>query len=159
VLSIYFLVATNLLSTAVTQGHTNFPSLVDGAPIIAVGKITEIGEPPATWSAGGFVVAQKVKYKILTVLKGEKVGGEITVYHYLFKETPNSEKERSALTPSLFAVGKDHILFISPIKSGGGPAHPSNTPLKEFAEITSSQAAVLASEDNLREVRKALSVR
>jgi hypothetical protein len=160
VLSVYLLFIASLLSPFAAQGSPDLARLAKGAPVVAVGTIIEIGEPPGGWSWGGFVFSQKVKYRVSSVLKGEEVGGEITVYHYLFKDMPNSEKKRAALTPSLFAVGKEHILFVRPIKpDGGGTDTPSNTAVREFAEITSSQPAALATAENLKQVGKALSVR
>jgi hypothetical protein len=155
-LSIYLFVVMGLLSPAAAQSPTNFTRLVKGSPVIAVGKIIEIGKPPAMWSAGGFVVAQKVKYEVSSVLKGEGLGGEITVHHFLFKGTPNSEKDRSALSPDIFGVGKEYILFIHPFKSDGEPDGSPDTTVTEFYEVTSSQPAVPATEANLGAVRKLL---
>ena len=149
-LSIYFLAVVSVLSPTVTRSAGDFTELVNSAPVVAVGKITEIGEPPITWSTGDFMFAQKVKYKVTRVLKGEKVSDEITVYHYLFKGSPNADKDRPNLSPALFTIGSEHILFIRSVQPVGGRDHSSGVTMTDFAELTSARRAVPASENNLR---------
>jgi hypothetical protein len=158
VLSVYLSVVIGLLPLGVAQSPTDFPMLVSRAPVVAVGRITEVGEPPGGWSTGGFHFAQKVKYKIVSVLKGEGLGDEVTVYFFLFEGAANTEPDRPMLSESLFAVGKEHLLFIRPINPDGSAVLPSGI-IKEFMAINTAHGAMPATEGNLKEVRKALSAR
>src|SRR3712207_5149726 len=80
VLSVYFSVVIGLLPLSVAQSPTDFNGLVSRTPVVAVGRITEVGEPPGGWSTGGLHFAQKVKYKIVSALKGEGLADEVTVH-------------------------------------------------------------------------------
>lgn len=159
-LSLCFLVTVSLLSPFVAQGaHLNFSKLVERSPIIAVGKIIEIGEPPTMWSTGDFMFAQKVKYRVSGVLKGEEVGGEITVYYYLFKGAPNTKADRPGLSPSLFNVGNEHILFLRPLGVENDAEHSSGVVPKEFAAFNTEHGALPNSKETYKGVRDALTSR
>jgi hypothetical protein len=146
--------AVILLSATFTQDGTDFSLLASRTPVIAVGKIIDIGEPPATWSTGGFVFAQQVKYKVVAVLKGENIAQEVTVSHYIFKGSPSCDKNRPRLSPDIFTLGSEHILFLSPSESD-----EATTPfLDRFAETNTAHGAVPANENNLRDVKKVLRI-
>jgi hypothetical protein len=156
-LSVYCLIIGALLFPWTSQGGKDLSGMVSNAPVIAVARITSVEESPGVWSAGGFVNAQKVSYEIISVMKGEVRSKEITVYHYLFKDSPNASKYRPELSPSLFMIGSESILFLRPIPTYQ-EAESSPPLIKEYAETNTSSGVVPANKENIRKVRKALRV-
>jgi hypothetical protein len=75
------------------------------ADVIFVGEVLEVGEPPLVWS-GRVEARQSVRYRVLSVTKGElEPGDEVTVLHLVVEGSTTARSDMPGLSTNLFKIG------------------------------------------------------
>ena len=84
---------------------------VGNSDLILLGKVLKIGPPPLRWS-GYILASQKVKYKILEVLKGKYLKKQLEVGHDINMASKDVDLEKASLLENTFKEGNILILFL-----------------------------------------------
>ena len=93
--------------------------LVDRSLIIVAANVTDLGRAPGVW--GGLIPAvQTVRYDVTTVYKGTLADRQIAVDHNVIKGSRWVEKKPPGLSHSMFAPGKQMLLFLQTPKQDIG---------------------------------------
>jgi hypothetical protein len=79
--------------------------------VILVVKIVEVKSPPSFWS-GVMPAIQQVRYKVLRTIKGSTPHNEITVRHFVVRNSLTADRTSPRLSPRLFAPGSRLLLFL-----------------------------------------------
>jgi hypothetical protein len=85
--------------------------LAADADYVFVGRVAELGQPPATWS-GYYLTTQKVRYVVEDVLKGDLSSGEpLAVAHVVVAGSRQANPQAVGLDPDLFVPDRRFIVF------------------------------------------------
>lgn len=109
-----------LVSAAVSLGWADdcakqTSKLVDMSTYIVAARVVEVGTAPGFW--GGVTPAiQDVQYELLQSYKGNIGGKAFTVEHRVIQGSRLTEKHPPGLSKSIFAPGKEVILFLESSK-------------------------------------------
>jgi hypothetical protein len=135
---------------------------VKDARIVVVAEVLEIGAAPNVWS-GLFAYVQRVRYKVIEVLKGEIVQPNMSVGHYIVKNSLTVDSQ-PRLSSRLFAKGNKLILFLAPdsgneyIDKSKWKREPEGNEAV-FVVPDPNYGALLADDANLNMVRNAILAR
>ena len=137
--------------------------LVRDAKVIVVAEAVDIGEAPGVW-AGVFLFAQRVKYEVKEVLKGDLAQGRICVCHYIVHYSVTADKTYPRLSSTIFAKGNRLVLFLAPDPhpEKGYIEMPGRKPMcgadePSFVVPEVNYGAMLAEENILKSIRQAIS--
>ena len=86
----------------------NLSANVDLVLIVAV---KHVGPTPGFWS-GYLAATQRVRFKVVRVLKGNLNAGEVEVEYYLVKNDHLVDNELPRLSPEIFEKGNQLVLFL-----------------------------------------------
>jgi hypothetical protein len=79
--------------------------------LVLVAKVEEVGPSQGAWS-GHIASVQRVKFKAVTVLKGQLSSSTLEVEYYLVKNDPLADTKQPRLSPELFKAGNQLVLFL-----------------------------------------------
>lgn len=150
------LITFTLLSQAGTQCDVQkMQKLARDAQIIVVAEVKEVKPAMNIWS-GGFLVIQRVRYKVKEVLKGTLSNSEINVGHYIIRTSLTVDTKKPRLSPRLFRRGNQLVLFLIP-DSGTGYISRENIDSKYKAYLVHDPncGAVLANTDIVNMIQRA----
>ncbi len=85
------------------------PDASVGAVVVA--EVVEVGPAPGSWS-GIAPAPQRVRYKVVEVLKGRFVEENIEVTHYVVHNSLTADTSTPQLSPKIFFPGNRLILFL-----------------------------------------------
>jgi hypothetical protein len=86
-------------------------NLAADVDLVLVVEVKHVGPTPGFWS--GFLAAsQRVRFKVVKVLKGKLNEGEVDVEYYLVKKDDLVDGELPRLSPEIFKVGNQLVLFL-----------------------------------------------
>jgi hypothetical protein len=85
--------------------------LASNVNLVLVAEVTEVGPTPGFWS-GYLAASQRVRFKVVKVLKGDLNAGEVEVEYYLVKNDDLVDHELPRLSPVIFKAGNQLILFL-----------------------------------------------
>jgi hypothetical protein len=86
-------------------------NLATNVDLVLVVEVKHVGPTPGFWS--GFLAAsQRVRFKVVKVLKGNLNAGEVEVEYYLVKNDDLVDSELPRLSPEIFKEGNQLVLFL-----------------------------------------------
>jgi hypothetical protein len=88
-----------------------FLAQVDKASAVFVGKLVEVGPPPAAYS-GYKVATQALTYEVVHVLRGDVAGPKITGHHVIEAQSPALVDGKPALKPEHTQVGTEYLVAL-----------------------------------------------
>ncbi len=144
-LSIFGTPANDCLNKDCLEDH------VSESSVVFIGEVIELGDHPPFWSSLKVMLAQKVRYKVKKVLKGDLSDNELVVSHYLVKGNPHIDKDVPQMSPELFFKGAEFIIFVEPHPDCNCNS-PDGSLTKEFLEVDSECGAITLKQENLEKV-------
>lgn len=99
-----------LTGCASSKRSVSLSPAVDGAEVVFVGKIRDVGEAPGTWSTY-YPAMQTVVYEVEEVWKGRLEADEVSVDHVLVYGSALSGNSAGGLDPALFTPSERLIVF------------------------------------------------
>ena len=86
-------------------------NLAANVELVLVVEVKHVGPTPGFWS--GFLAAsQRVRFKVVKVLKGKLNAREVEVEYYLVKNDDLVDRELPRLSPEIFKMGNQLVLFL-----------------------------------------------
>lgn len=120
-----------------------FVAQVDKAGAVFVGKLVEVGPPPAAYS-GYNVATQALTYEIVRVLRGDVAGPRITVHHMIVAQSPALVDGKPALKPEHVEVGAEYVVALGGVMDGKRvTANENAAPVKATPELVRQVEAKL----------------
>lgn len=105
----FYLLAMPVMSQCDKQ---KWQQLAHNVEFVVLAEVEEVKASPGFWS-GHIAAIQNVKYKVVTVLKGQLTFSEIEVEYYVVKNSPLADTEEARLSPKIFKSGSQLILFLN----------------------------------------------
>jgi len=92
-------------------------NLAADVDLVLVVKVKHVGPTPGFWS-GYLSASQRVRFKVVKVLKGNLNAGEVEVEYYLVKNDDLVDNARPRLSPEIFEMGNQLVLFLKANQKG-----------------------------------------
>lgn len=86
-------------------------NLAANVDIVLVVEVKGVGPTPGFWS-GYLAASQRVRFKVVKVLKGKLNAGEVEIEYYLVKNDDLVDRELPRLSPEIFKRGNQLVLFL-----------------------------------------------
>jgi hypothetical protein len=99
------------------SSDSRFVAQVDQASAVFVGKLVDVGPPPAAFS-GYRVATQALTYQVERVLRGQLALGPLTVHHVIVAQSPALIDGKPALKPEATQVGTEYIVALGGMMEG-----------------------------------------
>ena len=144
------------LQSAAGCREPSIRQLVHDAPVVAVAEIEQVEQPLGVWS-GTFLIVQRVRYRVKTVLKGEIKQDQVTVGYYIVANSSTADTERAQLSPKIFVKGKEVLLFLTSDPERGYLAMPEDEKQKinqHYLALDSKCGLISPNENTLREIKQ-----
>jgi hypothetical protein len=148
---------TSGIAAAPRRQPPDLQRLALAADIIVVAEVKTVGKAPGFWS--GFIVArQSVKYKTLTVLKGQLKATELDVWFVIDADNPFVEPLEPQVSTMLFQPGNRHVVFLR--RNSGAPGdEPGFTADRRFESVAPENHlwSLTADESTLNQLQQMIS--
>ncbi len=102
-----------------------WPARAANADLILVVEVTRVGPSAGFWS-GILAASQQVRFKLVKILKGTLNASEVQVEYYLVKNDELVDRKVPRLSPKLFKVGNQLIVFLRVDKERQGASFTAN---------------------------------
>jgi hypothetical protein len=111
---VLLLALSSLTAPAMSQcDKEKWKRLAGEVGLVLVAEVGEVGLSQRAWS-GHIASAQRVKFKAIKVLKGQLSSSTLEVEYYLVKNDPLADTKQPRLSPEIFKVGNQLVLFLEP---------------------------------------------
>ncbi|MEZ5421911.1 MAG: hypothetical protein R2682_02295 [Pyrinomonadaceae bacterium] len=149
-----------LTATAFSQdvSEKDVTKVAEAADVIAIGEVSCVGEPPNVWS-GTVLSAQKVRYRVVSILKGTISTAYIDVAHYVVNNSETADTKVPRLDRKLFTSGNRLILFLKEDTGKGYLYIPETeehdrSKVQTFVSIDANVGAILSNGNNNSVVKR-----
>jgi hypothetical protein len=105
------LLVHGLILTQTHPENQKWVKLATNVDLILVAEVKQVGPTPGFWS-GLFAASQRIRFKVVKVLKGNLKADEVEVEYYLVKNDELVDNERPRLSPEIFKAGNQVVLFL-----------------------------------------------
>lgn len=120
-----------------------FLAQVDKASAVFIGKLVDVGAPPAAYS-GYKIATQALTYEVVRVLRGDVVGLKLTVHHVIVARSPALVEGKPALKPEHTEVGAEYVVALGGTVEGKRvTANENAAPVKATPELVAKVEAKL----------------
>jgi hypothetical protein len=121
-----------------------FLAQVDHAAAVFLGKLVEVGPPPAAFS-GYQLAMQALTYEVVRVLHGDVAGPRFTVHHVMVAQSPALVDGKPQLKPESCEVGAEYLVAVGGTMEGKRVTANENVgPIKATPELVRQVEAKLA---------------
>ena len=86
-------------------------NLAANVDLVLIVEVKHVGPTPGFWS-GYLAASQRVRFKVVKVIKGNLNAGEVEVEYYLVKNDDLVDNELPRLSPEIFEKGNHLVLFL-----------------------------------------------
>lgn len=101
----------SLALTSMQSDKQKWLNVAANVDLVLVVKVKDVGPTPGFWS-GYLSASQRVRFKVVKVLKGNLNAGEVEVEYYLVKNDGLVDNVLPRLSPEIFEKGNQLVLFL-----------------------------------------------
>lgn len=158
--SVLILLVTQTVSAQVMNQTDFLSTLANQAEVVIVGEVACIDEAPGIWS-GIVLSAQRVRYRVVEVMKGSLSNSYVDVAHYVVHNSKTADSKKPQLNLNTFATGGRLLLFLVPDTGKEYFAMPNKSArtdpkIKRFISFDANYGAVLADSETLQKVQQSI---
>jgi len=111
ILSLGVMAIPKTISNVPQSDKQKWQRLAEEVSLVLVAEVVEVKPSPGFWS-GHIAAIQHVRYKPVKVLKGDFASPNLEVEYYVVSNSPLADKKQARLSPAIFKVGNQLILFL-----------------------------------------------
>lgn len=97
--------------SSVQSDQQKWLNLATNVDLVLIVQVKHVGPTPGFWS-GYLAASQRVRFKVVKVLKGNLNTSEVEVEYYLVKNDDLVDSKRPRLSPEIFKEGNQLVLFL-----------------------------------------------
>jgi hypothetical protein len=141
--------------------ESDLVTVTNQAEIVVVGEIVCSNESPGVWS-GVVLSVQRIRYRVMSVLKGSLTSSYIDVGHFVVKNSKTADSKKPRLNLDLFFPGNRLVLFLT-TDSGKGYISISKetkrdeSTFKRFLSMDANYGAIPADDLNILAAQRIIS--
>jgi len=106
-----------LVQPSIQSDKQKWLNLAANVDLVLIVEVKNVGSTPGFWS-GYLAASQRVRFKVMKVLKGNLNAAEVEVEYYLVKNDDLVDNEQPRLSPEIFKRGNQLVLFLKTDQKG-----------------------------------------
>lgn len=100
-----------LVQPPIQSDKQKWLNLAASVDLVLIVEVKHVRPTPGFWS-GYLAASQRVRFKVVKVIKGNLNAGEVEVEYYLVKNDDLVDNELPRLSPEMFKKGNQLVLFL-----------------------------------------------